>query len=107
LPHHGKGNLALFRTEFAAVQDKVAGLRRFGAPTLELAWVPAGRLDAYWERDISPWDMAAGLLMVREAGGYVTDLDGGDAMLVKGHIIAGNETMHRELRRLLRGGEKG
>jgi myo-inositol-1(or 4)-monophosphatase len=107
LPHHGKGDLALFRTEFAAVQDKVAGLRRFGAATLDLAWVAAGRLDAYWERDISPWDMAAGLLMVREAGGYVTDLDGGDAMLAKGHIIAGNETMHRELLRLLRGAAKG
>jgi myo-inositol-1(or 4)-monophosphatase len=107
LPHHGKGDLALFRTEFAAVQDKVAGLRRFGAATLDLAWVAAGRLDAYWERDISPWDMAAGLLMVREAGGYVTDLDGGDAMLAKGHIIAGNETMHRDLLRLLRGAAKG
>jgi myo-inositol-1(or 4)-monophosphatase len=107
LPHHGKGDLALFRTEFAAVQDKVAGLRRFGAATLDLSWVAAGRLDAYWERDISPWDMAAGLLMVREAGGYVTDLDGGDAMLAKGHIIAGNETMHRELLRLLRGAAKG
>jgi myo-inositol-1(or 4)-monophosphatase len=82
-------------------------LRRFGAATLDLAWVAAGRLDAYWERDISPWDMAAGLLMVREAGGYVTDLDGGDAMLAKGHIIAGNETMHRELLRHLRGAAKG
>jgi myo-inositol-1(or 4)-monophosphatase len=102
LPHHGKGDLALFREEFAAVQDKVAGLRRFGAATLDLAWVAAGRFDAYWERDISPWDMAAGLLLVREAGGYVTDLDGGDAMFAKGHILAGNETMHRELMRLLR-----
>ena len=53
------------------VQDKVAGLRRFGAASLDLAWVAAGRLDAYWERDLSPWDMAAGLLIVREAGGYV------------------------------------
>jgi myo-inositol-1(or 4)-monophosphatase len=102
LPHHGKGDLALFRKEFAAVQDKVAGLRRFGAATLDLAWVAAGRLDAYWERDISPWDMAAGLLMVREAGGFVSDIDGGDAMLTKGHIVAGNETMQRELLRLLK-----
>jgi myo-inositol-1(or 4)-monophosphatase len=102
LPHHGRGDLDRFRREFAAVQDKVAGLRRFGAATLDLAWVAAGRLDAYWERDISPWDMAAGLLMVREAGGYVSDLDGGDAMLAKGHILAGNETMHREVLRLLR-----
>jgi myo-inositol-1(or 4)-monophosphatase len=102
LPHHGKGDLALFRKEFAAVQDKVAGLRRFGAAALDLAWIAAGRLDAYWERDISPWDMAAGLLLVREAGGFVTDIDGGDAMLTKGHIAAGNETMHRELLRLLK-----
>jgi myo-inositol-1(or 4)-monophosphatase len=102
LPHHGKGDLALFRAEFAAVQDKVAGLRRFGAATLDLAWVAAGRLDAYWERDISPWDLAAGVLLVREAGGFVSDLDGGDAMLTKGHVVAGNETMQRELLRLLR-----
>ncbi len=101
LPHHGKGDLSLFREEFAVVQDKVAGLRRFGAAALDLAWVAAGRLDGYWERNISPWDMAAGLLLVREAGGYVTDIDGGDAMLEKGHIVAGNETMHRELLRLL------
>src|SRR5262249_55487610 len=103
LPHHGRGDLDLFRSEFAAVQDKVAGLRRFGAAALDLAWVAAGRLDAYWERNISPWDMAAGLLLVREAGGYVSDLDGGDAMLAKGNILAGNEIMHRELLNLLRG----
>jgi myo-inositol-1(or 4)-monophosphatase len=102
LPHHGRGDLALFRQEFAAVQDKVAGLRRFGAAALDLCWVAAGRLDAYWERNISPWDMAAGLLMVREAGGFVSDIDGGDAMLDKGHIVAGNETMHRDLLRLLK-----
>jgi myo-inositol-1(or 4)-monophosphatase len=102
LPHHGRGDLALFRQEFAAVQDKVAGFRRFGAAALDLAWVAAGRLDAYWERNLSPWDMAAGLLMVREAGGFVSDIDGGDAMLEKGHITAGNETMHRELLRLLK-----
>jgi len=106
LPHHGKGDLALFRAEFAAIQDKIAGLRRFGAAALDLAWVAAGRLDGYWERDISPWDMAAGLLLVREAGGFVTDLEGGDAMLAKGNILAGNETMHRELLRLLRAGGK-
>src|SRR4051812_38691486 len=103
LPHHGKGDLELFRHEFMAIQDKVAGLRRFGAATLDLAWVAAGRLDGYWERDISSWDMAAGLLLVREAGGYVTDLDGGEEMLTKGHVLAGNETVHRELMRLLKG----
>ena len=65
------------------MQEKVAGLRRFGAAALDLAWVAAGRLDAYWERNLSPWDMAAGLLLVREAGGFVTDLDGNDAMFAK------------------------
>ena len=102
LPHHGMGDLALFRREFAAIQDKVAGLRRFGAAALDLAWVAAGRFDAYWERNISPWDIAAGVLLVREAGGYVTDIDGGDEMLAKGHVVAGNEPMHHELQRLLR-----
>lgn len=103
LPHRGRGDLALFRTEFEAVQEKVAGLRRFGAAALDLAWVAAGRLDAYWERELSPWDMAAGVLLVREAGGFVTDADGGDAMMTKGHIVAGNETMQREITRLLKG----
>jgi myo-inositol-1(or 4)-monophosphatase len=102
LPHLGRGDLALARKELAEIQPRFAGLRRFGAASLDLAWVAAGRLDGYWERDLSPWDMAAGLLLVREAGGFVTDLDGGDAMFTTGHIVAGNETIHRELLRLLR-----
>jgi myo-inositol-1(or 4)-monophosphatase len=102
LPHLGRGDLDLFRREFADVQGKVAGIRRFGSAALDLAWTAAGRFDGYWERNLSPWDMAAGLLLVREAGGYVSDLDGKDAMLAKGHIMAGNETMHRELLRLVR-----
>ncbi len=106
LPHLGRGDLALFRTEFAVVQEKVAGLRRFGAAALDLAWVAAGRLDAHWERDLSPWDMAAGLLIVREAGGFVTDLDGGDDMFAKANIIAGNEAMQRALLSLIRQGTK-
>jgi myo-inositol-1(or 4)-monophosphatase len=97
LPHHGRGDLALGLRELGAVQDKVAGLRRFGAAALDLAFVAAGRLDGYWERNLSPWDVAAGMLMVREAGGYVTDLDGGDRVFEKGHIVAGNEAIHRHL----------
>jgi myo-inositol-1(or 4)-monophosphatase len=106
LPHIGRGDLELSRRELAEIQPKFAGLRRFGAAALDLAWVAAGRLDGYWERDLSPWDMAAGLLLVREAGGFVTDLDGGDAMFGKGHIVAGNETMQTELRRLIKEAEK-
>ena len=102
LPHYGRGDLALARNEIAAAQQHFAGLRRYGAAALDLAWVAAGRLDAYWERDLSPWDVAAGSLLVREAGGYVSDLDGGDAILRKGNVVAGNETMHRALLRLLK-----
>lgn len=102
LPHLGRGDLALFRKEFSVVQDKVAGLRRFGAAALDLAWVAAGRFDAFWERELSPWDMAAGLLLVKEAGGFATDLDGGDAILDKRQIAAGTEAIHRELLALLK-----
>ena len=106
LPHYGRGDLALARSEIAAAQRAFAGLRRYGAATLDLAWIAAGRLDANWERDLSPWDLAAGSLLVREAGGFVSDIDGGDAILQKGSVVAGNETMHRELLRLLREAEK-
>src|SRR5436190_2151323 len=78
LPHQGRGDLAAFRNEFGLVQERVAGLRRFGAAALDLAWVANGRLDLYWERNLSPWDMAAGILIVREAGGFVSDCDGKD-----------------------------
>jgi myo-inositol-1(or 4)-monophosphatase len=102
LPHLGRGDLGLFRREFAAVQQQVAGLRRFGAASLDLAWVAAGRFDALWERDLSPWDMAAGILMVREAGGFVTDCDDEDAMFAKKQIVAGNEFIHKEMIRTLK-----
>jgi len=102
LPHLGRGDLAQFRKEFAAMQEKVAGLRRFGAAALDLAWVAAGRLDAYWERNLSPWDTAAGLILVREAGGFASDLDGGEDVFDKREVLAGNETMQRELLALIR-----
>ncbi|HEX3937645.1 MAG TPA: inositol monophosphatase family protein [Xanthobacteraceae bacterium] len=102
LPHYGRGDLARARAEIFAAQQHFAGLRRYGAATLDLAWVAAGRLDCYWERDLSPWDIAAGSLLVREAGGFVSDCDGHDAILTKGEVVAGNDTMHRELLRLLK-----
>src|SRR5271170_1275369 len=102
LPHYGRGDLAVARNEIAAAQQHFAGLRRYGAAALDLAWIAAGRLDAYWERDLSPWDLAAGTILVREAGGFVSDLEGHGAILTKAQIAAGNDTMHRELLRLLK-----
>jgi myo-inositol-1(or 4)-monophosphatase len=102
MPHYGRGDLALARNEIAAAQQNYAGLRRYGAAALDLAWVAAGRLDAYWERDLSPWDVAAGLILVREAGGFVSDIEGKDNAIAKGQVVAGNDTMHRALLRLLK-----
>ncbi|HEY6023069.1 MAG TPA: inositol monophosphatase family protein [Pseudolabrys sp.] len=106
LPHHGHGDIALSTKETGAMQEHVAGLRRFGAAALDLAWVAAGRLDGYWERDLKPWDMAAGTILVREAGGFVSDCDGGDDMFQKGHIVAGNEAMQKALLAVLKAGRK-
>jgi myo-inositol-1(or 4)-monophosphatase len=97
IPHHGRGDPARFRKELAAVQEHVAGIRRTGAAALDMAWVASGRFDAFWERGLSAWDLAAGLVLVREAGGFVTDLDGGDAVLDKGSVCTGNEEVHRAL----------
>jgi myo-inositol-1(or 4)-monophosphatase len=102
LPHPSRGDVELTRSEHITVQERVAGLRRFGAAALDLAWVAAGRLDAYWERGLSPWDMAAGIALVREAGGFVTDLNGREDMIKTGGILAANEDIHREMLRALR-----
>ena len=69
-------------------------MRRFGAAALDLAWVAAGRFDGYWERDLGAWDLAAGVLLVSEAGGMVSDADGGEDMLTKGSVCAANAVLH-------------
>jgi myo-inositol-1(or 4)-monophosphatase len=101
LPHIGRGDFELSRNEMAALQPKVAGLRRFGAASLDLAFVAAGRLDGYWERNLQPWDVAAGLILIKEAGGTVGDINGGD-VLTTGNIVAGNEFVHGALTKILR-----
>lgn len=90
LPHRGGTGNEQFRRELTIMQGKVAGLRRTGSACLDLAYVAAGRFDAYWERGLQPWDLAAGMLMVREAGGTVADLDGAAKPLETGNIIATN-----------------
>jgi myo-inositol-1(or 4)-monophosphatase len=102
LPNIGKGDHGLFLREAAAVMGTVAGMRRLGAAALDLAYVACGRCDAYWERGLNSWDMAAGLILIREAGGYVSDADGGSDPMTKGTIACGNEVLHRELLKLLK-----
>lgn len=102
LPHIGKGDHGLFLRETAAVMGYVGGMRRWGAAALDLAYVACGRFDAYWERGLNSWDIAAGILMVREAGGFISDADGGNDPMAKGSVVCGNEIMHRELAKLLK-----
>jgi myo-inositol-1(or 4)-monophosphatase len=101
-PFMGKEGRDEFLAELNSVVASTAGMRRFGSAALDLAWVASGRFDAFWERNLKPWDIAAGILLVREAGGVVSDLNGRDAMLEGGQVLASNETLHRQLLDLLR-----
>jgi myo-inositol-1(or 4)-monophosphatase len=103
IPHLGKAaEHPRFKAELAAVMARVVNVRRLGCASLDLAYVAAGRFDAFWERSLHSWDIAAGALLIREAGGYVSGADGEANFLETGSICCGNETMHRELLALLR-----
>ena len=95
IPHRGREGHARFLKEIELVMPEVAGIRRTGSAALDLAWVAAGRFDAYWEHNLQPWDLAAGLVIVREAGGFVSDLKGGDKILETGDVLAANATLHK------------
>src|SRR4029077_20845738 len=102
LPHIGRGDHELSRQEMTEIQNRVAGLRRFGAASLDMAFVAAGRLDGYWERNLQSWDMAAGQIMVREAGGILSGVAGDDDPLVTRNVVCGNEFVHAELVKILK-----
>jgi myo-inositol-1(or 4)-monophosphatase len=102
LPHVGRGETEQWRAEMTAIQAKVAGLRRFGSAALDLAFVAAGRFDGYWERGLKSWDLAAGQIIVREAGGIVSGFEGSDDPLTTGNVICGNEFVHAELVKMLK-----
>jgi myo-inositol-1(or 4)-monophosphatase len=93
IPFLGHGQHAKFLKELHQISQRVAGVRRFGSAALDLAFVAAGRFDGYWERDLKAWDIAAGLLLVTEAGGKISEIDGGDA-LQTGAVLAANLELH-------------
>ncbi len=103
IPFKGRPGHREFLAAAAVVMDNAAGIRRFGSASLDLAYVAAGRYEGYWESGIQPWDMAAGIVLVREAGGWVTDLDGGGEMMARGEVVAGNGHLHQPLLKLLHG----
>ena len=103
LPFLGKDGHARAAAEMAEVMNVTAGIRRFGAASLDLAYVAAGRFDGFWERSLQAWDIAAGIVLVREAGGMVSDLNGGTDMLGSGTVLASNEYLQPQILKLLKG----
>lgn len=103
MPFLGKPDHDVFLTELKQVMERTSGVRRFGAASLDLAYVAAGRFDGFWERGLAAWDVAAGVVLVREAGGFVIEIDGGDFMK-SGAIVAANDRLLPLLTRTLRGG---
>ena len=101
IPHHGRGQHAPYLKTLARVMDEVAGVRRMGSAALDLAYVAAGRYDGYWETGLEPWDVAAGVLLVKEAGGFVTEVGGGKAPVATGSVLAANANLHKPLQDLL------
>ncbi|HXV13130.1 MAG TPA: inositol monophosphatase family protein, partial [Candidatus Krumholzibacteria bacterium] len=93
-PFRARHLLDLYLKSFAHFFNQARGIRRGGAAALDLAYVAAGRLDGFWELTLSPWDIAAGVLLIEEAGGRVTDFFGGDTYLDSGHVIATNGLLH-------------
>ncbi len=106
IPFHGCAHQDTFITNLEHIMGEVAGVRRFGAAALDLAWVAAGRYDGFWEEGLKSWDIAAGVLIVREARGMVSEFDGRAKMLQTGQIIATNGAIHGAVTRLLSNARK-
>ncbi|MGH7005574.1 MAG: inositol monophosphatase family protein, partial [Alphaproteobacteria bacterium] len=97
VPHLGRGDHGGYLLQLRNVMGEVSGVRRMGAAALDLAYVAAGRFDGFWEDGLSPWDIGAGIILVREAGGFVTDRQGGQDVVESKVIVAGNEAIQRAL----------
>ena len=102
IPFAGKQDHDRFLSQLKAVMAVSAGVRRFGSAALDLAYVAAGRYEGFWEFGLHPWDIAGGIVLVREAGGFVTDIGGG-GMMESGEILAANDSLHGPLLKILAG----
>ena len=103
IPFGGSKMLPRTLRDLAALTPRTAGIRRFGAASLDLAYVAAGRYDGFWERGLNPWDMAAGLLLVREAGGLVGPLTDGESSIFDSQsVVAANANVFDSLTTVLR-----
>lgn len=100
-PYQGHGDFDEWMKIYGKLGPQIAGIRRFGSAALDLAWVAAGRYDGFWESDLSVWDTAAGCLLVREAGGFVTDYRGRSQPICAEQVIAGNDPLHSRLHKVI------
>ncbi len=105
LPFKGKPGREASLKEVDRVLAETAGVRRFGSAALDLAYVAAGRFDAFWERGLNPWDVGAGIVLVREAGGAVAEIEGGAKPMHEGSILAANTEIIERAGALIRGGK--
>ena len=101
IPFAGRGDSAEWSRIYGALAPEVADIRRFGAASLDLAWLAAGRFDGFWESGLSPWDTAAGCLLVREAGGFVTDFRGRSQPICDAEVVAGSDAIHARLHKTI------
>ena len=101
IPFAGRKDHGRFLKQLEAVMAVSAGVRRFGSAALDLAYVAAGRYEGFWEIGLHAWDMAAGIVLVREAGGFISEFDGGNGMIASGEIIAANDRLHERFLKIL------
>ena len=107
IPFQTRGDHARYLRTLEAVMEHTAGVRRIGAAALDLCAVAAGRFDGFWEYGLNPWDVAAGIVIIREAGGFVGSIDGRARPLAAEGLVAANAHLHQPLSRLLRDAERG
>ena len=106
IPFANRGDAGQWMRIYAELGPRIAGVRRNGSAALDLAWVAAGRFDGFWETDLALWDTAAGCLLVREAGGFVSDFRGRSPSIATETVLAANEPMHPKLLKLIAGVNK-
>jgi len=101
IPFMDRGDHGAYLAQLEQVMAVTAGVRRFGSASLDLAYVAAGRYEGFWEQNLNSWDIAAGMIIVRESGGFVSDFKGRDQALQTGEVVAANGNLHESFRKLL------
>ena len=107
MPYGARADDPGYGDTLASIMSATSGVRRMGSAALDLAYVAAGRFDGFWEFGLSPWDIAAGILLVREAGGYISDMAGGHDMMASGDVLAANDHLHLPLAALIKDALRG